>query len=116
MSTRFTDDAARRIARQVPIVERRTQNRAIPERARAPSLFVYPGKVAKAGAGGVAALSGSTPGTATVTLYTFDGTTLAAGATATAYNLAPSAVAANAWIMLKWVDGYWFVDYEACPT
>lgn len=74
------------------------------------------GRVGKTASGGVPALSGSTPGKATdVVLYSFDGTTLTAGETVTAYNISSVAVGGNKWVLLKRVlGGWWFVDTESC--
>jgi hypothetical protein len=75
------------------------------------------GKVAKTGGSTIAAISGSTPGSGAVTFYDFNGSTLTARSdTLTVYNLASVAVEANTWIMVKLVDGYWFVDWEQCPA
>jgi hypothetical protein len=71
--------------------------------------------LAKSGGSGIPALSGSTPGSGTVTLYSFNGTTLSATTTTvTAYNMTSGAVAANAWLQLKLIAGYWFIDVEGC--
>jgi hypothetical protein len=72
-------------------------------------------KIAKVGGTAIPAMSGSTPGSGEITLYTFDGTTLAAGQAETAFNLHPSAtVSANAWIKVIDVEGHWFVFWEPC--
>lgn len=70
---------------------------------------------AKSGGSGIVAASGSTPGSGSVTLYKFDGTSLATqGRTITAYNLSAGAVAANAWLIVCQIGKWWFVIYEDC--
>ena len=74
---------------------------------------------------GVSAMSGSTPGTGTVTLYEFDAAgDLAAivdsnsnNVTETVYNLSQTAVAANTYVQLKQevASGNLLVDYEDRP-
>lgn len=73
-------------------------------------------RIAKVGSSGIPAMSGTTPGSGGVTLYTFNGTTLAVSAdAATAYNLHTSdPVAANAWVMVAYIDGWPFVLWEMC--
>lgn len=80
--------------------------------------------IAYTGAGGVPALSGATPGSATVTLQRFDSSddlenatdTNGDAVTVTAYNLANEAVAANVYVQLKQegITGRLLVDFEAC--
>lgn len=79
--------------------------------------------VAKAPSGGIAAMSGSTPGSASCVLYRLVSGSLTAvvdddGITTvseTMYNISASAVAADAWIQFKAdADGTCFVDYEDC--
>ncbi len=84
-----------------------------------PSIYV-----AKTGAGGIAALSGNTPGSGTVTLHRKDGNgdlaalTDGTGAdiTKTAYNLASTSVAGSTWVQLKQeiTSGMLLVDFEDC--
>jgi hypothetical protein len=70
---------------------------------------------AKAPAGGIPALSGATPGSATVTFYTWDGTSFSLGSeTATAKNVYGSAVGANKLVWVTRWRGTWFVLTEAC--
>jgi len=71
-------------------------------------------KVAKNGGSAIAAMSGTTPGSGTVTLYNAAGPLTAENAV-TAYNLHPTGtVTANAWVKLIWIDGRWFVFWEPC--
>lgn len=76
---------------------------------------------AKAPSGGVAAKSGNTPGSATCTLYTWDGTSEVLGTnTVTVKNSYATAVGANKdiWIVARTRNGGsstdWFVLTEAC--
>lgn len=75
-------------------------------------------RIAKNGASPIAAMSGTTMTSGTVTLYTVgDSGALTAGQTVTAYNLATGAtgaVAANAWLQLKTVNGKRVIDWEQC--
>lgn len=117
-------------------IEARTINRTAAEVERLGSLRVEPpldlqqtpggpllrlvgrliaASIAKSGAGGVPALASNTPGSATVTLYGFDGTTLTAGDTATAFNISTTAVGANKWLILLRLMRWWFVIVESCP-
>lgn len=73
-------------------------------------------RVAKNGGTAIAAMSGSTPGSGTVTMYTFNGTTLVStGTTATAFNMHPTeTVSADAWLKVCDIDGHPFVFWEPC--
>jgi hypothetical protein len=73
--------------------------------------------VAKAGASGVTARSGTTAGTGTVSIYSIvAGILTDTGETATVYSMASSAVANNAYITIKRcsLDEEWIVDAEDC--
>lgn len=73
--------------------------------------------VAKAGASGVTARSGTTAGSGTVSIYYIDGGTLTdTGEEVTAYSLSATAVANNAYITIKRcsLDEDWIVDAEDC--
>jgi hypothetical protein len=71
---------------------------------------------AKSGGSGIAAMSGTTPGVADVTLWDFNGTTLSTQAvTVKAYNKSATAVGANTHLTLVMIDKWWFVDWEDCP-
>jgi hypothetical protein len=71
-------------------------------------------RLAKSGAGGVPAFSGSTPGSATVRLWRF-GTTFVDGTVdVTAYNFSTTAIAATKNLVLIKVDGKWVVIFESC--
>lgn len=67
---------------------------------------------------GIAARSGATPGSGTVTLKGIDasGALVSTSRTVTAYNIASAAVAANTYVQLKreWVTGKFIVDFEDC--
>lgn len=72
-------------------------------------------RVAKTGGTAIAAMSGSTPGSGTVTLYDTEDFPMTAGDTATAYNLHPTeTVSANAWIKVIRVGKKWFCFWEPC--
>ena len=74
--------------------------------------------IAYTGVSGVPARSGSTAGSATVTLYKLVGATLTStSVTVTAYNLSTTAVAGSAYIQVKreYLTGKWLVDFEDCP-
>ncbi len=86
---------------------------------------ITPVFIAKTGGSGIAALSGSTPGNDTVTLYQINSSgTLetikddqGSDVTVTAYNMAASgAVASSAWIQIKQEmgSGKYVVDFEDC--
>lgn len=74
--------------------------------------------IAKNGGSTIAARSGTTPGSGTVTLYYIDSSNVltSLGVTVTAYNLAGSTVAADAWLQVKLESGSgkWLVDWEDC--
>lgn len=108
----FTPENAKRIAQAVRYVEQSSRGGSALPRSR--TVFNPGSVVAKNGGSTIAAMGGSTPGSGTVTLYTFDGTTLAADATVTAFNVGSAAIAANAWLILSYVGGYWFVVVEVC--
>jgi len=73
--------------------------------------------VAKAGASGVTARSGTTAGYGTVSIYSIvAGVLTDTGETVTAYSLSATAVANNAYITIKRcsLDEEWIVDAEDC--
>ena len=73
--------------------------------------------VAKAGASGVTARSGTTAGSGEVSIYYIaSGVLTSTGETLTAYNLSATAVANNAYITIKRcsLDEEWIVDAEDC--
>jgi hypothetical protein len=73
--------------------------------------------VAKAGASGVTARSGTTAGSGTVSVYSIvAGVLTDTTETLTAYNLSATAVANNAYITIKRcsLDEEWIVDAEDC--
>jgi hypothetical protein len=83
-------------------------------------VFPETGKVARAGPSGIPARTGTTLGSGDVTLYDIgDDGELAEGPEDTAYNLATGdegAVAGDAFIQVKRVDGKWLVDWEHCSS
>lgn len=81
-------------------------------------VFPVVAKIAKTGGSGIAAMTGSTPGSGAITLYDYDGSTLVAGQADVAKNLATGAdgaIAATAWVVVVEIDGFWFVLWETCP-
>lgn len=74
--------------------------------------------IAKTGLTGIAARSGSMPGSATITLCEIDGTNgiVTTTITETAYNITGSAVTGNAYIGIQreYVSGKWIVNLEDC--
>jgi hypothetical protein len=78
----------------------------------APPLFL----IAMSPAGGVSAMSGSTPGSASMVLYSFNGTTLTATTQSmTAFNTTAKPVGGSKFVQLKiGPGGYVFVDVESC--
>lgn len=83
---------------------------------RTVNLKLPPGiKAAKCGGSDIPAMSGSTPGSGSITLHHFNGTSFVAGAADTARNMHPTeTVTANAWIKVCRIDGHWFVFWEPC--
>jgi hypothetical protein len=112
----FRKGEAQRIADAVRSYERGNKNRPA-RRGRYPvGGDGDPLRIAKTGAGGIDMMDTLTPGSATVTLYDFDGSTIAAGDDVTCYNLMSGDVSANTFIIVGMVaGGYYFVVAEACP-
>jgi hypothetical protein len=101
----------RRLADQVGKVQQDSQM----ARPR-PGQGARSARVAKNGGSALAARSGTTMGSGTVTLYDADESgALTSAGTATAFNLADTAVAANAWLQVKRIDGLYVIDFEECP-
>lgn len=70
---------------------------------------------AKSGAGGVPAMSGTTPGHADVTLYSDDGSALVSQTvTEKAWNKSAAAVGANKHLILVRIEPRWWVLWEDC--
>lgn len=112
----FTREGAERVAAATEIVERAVKGGG-PGRARRWPVGVgsFTHKIAKSGGSGVPALTGTTPGSGLVTLQDFAPTTLTAqSGTVTAYNVSTTAVAANKYLVLAYVDGFWFIVMESC--
>lgn len=104
---------AERIRDATVAFERQVKN-AVPVGGKA-SAWNPCGRIARTGGGGIGAMSGSTPGTGTVTLYHYDGSTLtSAGETFTAFNISPSAVGADKYVGIMWVQSFWLVVVDGC--
>lgn len=75
----------------------------------------WPISPAKSDGSGITAISGSTPGSGTVTLYGFDGSSLSSRALdVTCYNMA-GAVDADTWLLVTQdIFGRWWVVVENC--
>ena len=120
-------ELGREAAQQIALLVKQELMRALPQmmakqQASNAAPMIY---VAETGSGGISALSGDTPGSATVALCYIDD----AGDIAylrnnqneiqevTAYNLSESAVQANVYIQLKQevATGKMLVDFENCP-
>lgn len=104
---------AQRIVRTVRWVEQQIRQ-PLPQRGRYPVGLQRDGCCAMTGSSGIPAMSGTTPGKGTVTLYKFDGTNLTSIGTITAYNNFTSAVGNSKNVILEWVNGYAFVVAEEC--
>lgn len=110
----FTPRATRRISEAVKRDEHRYRGGGLPTRPDGTHGGVV-GWIAQTGASGVPAISGSTPGSATVTLYAMvSGVLTSLSATVTAYNMTATAVGASKFIGITWRSGGWFVDLESC--
>jgi hypothetical protein len=72
------------------------------------------GKVAFTPSGGIAAMSGTTPGSASCNLYDFNGTSLVSNNTAYVFNTTTASVGGSKYIQTKLIDGCLFVDVEPC--
>lgn len=84
-------------------------------RLAAPAAPTATIQVAQAPAGGIAARSGSTPGSATVTLENLSGGSYSSGSTVTCYNWTNTAVGANHWIAMgQDASGNWTFLSEDC--
>lgn len=73
-------------------------------------------EIAQAPAGGVPARSGATPGSSTVTVQSFNGTSLSATPmTVTAYNVsATAAIGASKYLGIIKLRGYWWIFMAEC--
>lgn len=112
---KLTPRAAARIKRQTLAAERRPRNLPPTPRARAPAPGFPPGRIARTSTGGIPAMTGISPGSASCELVHFDGTNVSILTdTVTVYNLSSSAVTGSGYIQIKWIEGYWFVDFEDC--
>ncbi len=73
--------------------------------------------IARAPSGGIAARSGTTPGSATCGLYELSsGSLVDSGITETVYNVFSSAIANNAYVIIAqdYIGGDWYVISEDC--
>ena len=119
--SRFSESASRRLVAAMKRVEH-TPTRTPPPAL--PTTSAYPGGyIAKTGSGGIAARSGTTPGSATVTLYYVSSGVLTkrtdssgADVTVTAYNLSTTAVAGDAYIVIQpeLLSGKLIATWEDC--
>jgi hypothetical protein len=72
-------------------------------------------RAARSPSGGIPAMTGTTPGSATCTFYTFDGTSQTLGSeTATVRNDLPAAVDGNRKIKVYWDQGSWWFLVQSC--
>jgi hypothetical protein len=106
-------DFLRRLSEQVGKIQQDNQM-ARPQ----PSRGTRAARVAKNGGTPIPAMSGTTMGSGTVTLYDADADgALTSAETAEAFNLATNdTVAADAWLQVKRIDSIWVVDWEECPA
>jgi hypothetical protein len=110
----FTRDAARRISDATVWVERANRGEP-PRRTRRYPVGSDDGFLAKTPSGGIPALSGTTPGSASCTLGWFDGSAIQTTTdTLTIYNIGTTAVAGNKWCLINWFDSTPFVVVEPC--
>jgi hypothetical protein len=65
--------------------------------------------------GGIAARSGTTPGSALCTMKMFNGTVFVDGPIQRVYNWTTATIAASTWIQANKQYGYWFIGAENCP-
>lgn len=116
---RFSKHDADRVARATKVSEKRIQG-GDPGRGRYPAAASMPaGRLAKTKSPGIAAAAGSYPGEATIDLWTLDETSGAmsdSGEDITALNVFADAVAGNTLVIVIYVEGWWVVIGEACPT
>ena len=71
------------------------------------------GSAGKTG-GTITGLTGTTPGTGSVTLYTLSGGTLSAGSTVTVYNISSATIASGTWVLVnRDTLGNWWITVEA---
>jgi hypothetical protein len=119
MTNQFSDDGAKRVARQTKRLERAVQGGAVPTRARYPVANAQ-GRYARTGGGGIPAMSGATLGKASVTIHTMDPDTpetlvaTSPAETVDCYN-AGGDVAPNIYIIIAPVNGRWAVVVAKCP-
>lgn len=115
----FDQTGMERVVETVRLVEATFRN-APPQPRQNPNVPLRGPRIAKTGAGGIPAMSGSTPGKAAITLYNFDtNDNLVVAASnpskpTNGYNLSTTAVGSNAWIQVKFVQGRAVVDWENC--
>lgn len=109
---------SREAAQQIQQTVRRSERVTSVAKQQAAGVHQVRIAIAQTGAGGIAALSGTTPGSGVVTLYRInsDGDLESLGVSVTAYNLASSAVAANTWVQVKQetASGRLLIDFEDC--
>lgn len=110
----FSEDGAKRIASAVRFIEGSPRGTLRGER-RGPLEFGQPILRVKSPAGGIAAMTGSTPGSATCTLEAWNGSARSTGSgTITVRNDHPTAVGASKLLWVVWWQGDYWVMTEAC--
>ena len=108
----FTLRNAQRVARATQHFERQPRN-TVPGVGR--NTGWNPGtKIAKVGGTAIPAMSGTTPGSGSVTFYYFDGTNLVAGDTIAVYSCWKDPIAAGTWVQVSLVDMNWFISAVDC--
>lgn len=119
MAVAFSKEGAGRIVDATRYVERAYKNSPAVQ-TPGPSTPLRVAYLAFTGSTGVPAATGTapgtiTPGSASVTVAYFDGTSITASTTTlTAWNSTSSAVGGNKLVQIKYIDGYWWVDVESC--
>lgn len=114
MTTSARKNAYHRILKQIRRGEHTPYQQSDPFRATSkyPRTPIY---LCKNGGSTIAALSGSTISSGTVTIWEVNGTTISASSdTITAFNSMSSAVGANKMVFVAYASGEWFVIAEAC--
>jgi len=105
----FPRATANRVLAATRYVERNYRNPPPGPGRGARSASDVPGYVAKA-TSSVTARSGSTPGTGSATLHTFDGATLTADLTdIPVWNITNQTIANGSWMIVLWASAAWWV-------
>lgn len=110
----FGENAAKQIAKTVRYVRAIQQNDGKRGHKFRPTDTFREGIVGKTSTA-ITALSGSTPGSGSVTVYSFDGSTIASTSTdVTVYNNMTTAVDTGKWCQCKRVGAYLWIDVVDC--